>query len=70
MDHDPGAGRFYEREYIPPLGIYCEDADFSGAVYHANYVRYLKRGRSESMRTVGASLTDMLRVPQPFTFMV
>jgi acyl-CoA thioester hydrolase len=70
VNHDPSAGRLCGREHILPLRIYYEDTDLSGAVYHANYVRYLERGRSEFMRAIWASHTDMLQGPQPFTFMV
>ncbi|MEM9420962.1 MAG: tol-pal system-associated acyl-CoA thioesterase [Pseudomonadota bacterium] len=30
--------------------IYYEDTDFSGVVYHANYLRYFERGRTEALR--------------------
>ncbi len=70
MEHDPCSGRFCGREHILPLRIYYEDTDFSGVVYHANYVRYLERGRSEFIRQIGASHTAMLSSEQPVTFMV
>lgn len=33
--------------------IYYEDTDVSGVVYHANYLRYFERCRSEWLRAVG-----------------
>jgi acyl-CoA thioester hydrolase len=36
-----------------PLRIYYEDTDFSGAVYHASYLRFLERGRTEFLRGAG-----------------
>ncbi len=36
-----------------PIRIYWEDTDAGGVVYHANYVAYLERARSEWMRTLG-----------------
>jgi acyl-CoA thioester hydrolase len=33
--------------------VYYEDTDFSGAVYHANYLRFLERGRTEMVRAAG-----------------
>lgn len=33
--------------------VYYEDTDFSGVVYHASYLRYLERGRTEFLRTLG-----------------
>jgi acyl-CoA thioester hydrolase len=53
-----------------PLRIYYEDTDLSGVVYHANYVRYLERGRSEFIRAIGASHTRLMAAVMPVTFMV
>src|SRR6476619_7504219 len=33
--------------------VYCEDTDFSGRVYHASYLRFLERGRTEWLRRRG-----------------
>ncbi len=37
------------------LRVYYEDTDFSGYVYHASYLRFLERGRTEYLRTHGIS---------------
>uniref|UniRef100_Q07JI2 4-hydroxybenzoyl-CoA thioesterase n=1 Tax=Rhodopseudomonas palustris (strain BisA53) TaxID=316055 RepID=Q07JI2_RHOP5 len=34
--------------------VYYEDTDFSGIVYHANYLRFIERGRSNYLRLLGA----------------
>jgi acyl-CoA thioester hydrolase len=43
--------------FAAPQGIavrvYYEDTDFSGSVYHASYLRFLERGRTEFLRTLG-----------------
>jgi len=70
MEFDPGAGFIAGREHRLPLRIYYEDTDFSGVVYHANYVRYLERGRSEFIRAVGASHSSLMAAKMPVTFMV
>ncbi len=36
-----------------PIRVYCEDTDFSGAVYHANYLKFCERGRSDCLRLLG-----------------
>jgi acyl-CoA thioester hydrolase len=36
-----------------PLRVYYEDTDFSGLVYHASYLRFLERGRTELIRALG-----------------
>lgn len=66
----PTAGRFEGREHILPIRIYYEDTDFSGLVYHANYVRYFERGRSDFLRLAGVSHTDLLERHDPAAFVV
>jgi acyl-CoA thioester hydrolase len=40
--------------------IYFEDTDASGAVYHANYLRFAERARTEAMRAAGAPHAALL----------
>ena len=42
-------GRHHQR-----LRVYYEDTDFTGIVYHANYLRYMERGRTNYLRLIGA----------------
>jgi acyl-CoA thioester hydrolase len=39
-----------------PVRVYYEDTDHGGVVYHANYLKFLERARSEFMRTLGIEL--------------
>ena len=39
--------------HLFPVRIYYEDTDLSGIVYHANYLRYMERARSDMLRLVG-----------------
>ena len=39
------------------IRIYYEDTDCGGVVYHANYLRYFERGRTEFLRELGIDLT-------------
>lgn len=41
------------RRHVLPVRVYFEDTDFSGLVYHASYVRWCERGRSDYMRHIG-----------------
>lgn len=50
-----GLGRFDAKTHILPISIYYEDTDLSGFVYHANYLRYMERGRTEFFRLAGIS---------------
>lgn len=46
-------GRFEGKTFILPVRIYYEDTDLSTVVYHANYLRYMERARTEYFRAVG-----------------
>ncbi len=41
--------------------IYYEDTDFSGVVYHASYLRFMERGRSDFLRLLGICHTSLAR---------
>ena len=41
------------RTHTLPVRVYFEDTDFSGLVYHASYVRWCERGRSDFLRLLG-----------------
>jgi len=47
------AGRMEGTCHILPVRVYFEDTDFSGVVYHASYLRFCERGRSDFMRFIG-----------------
>jgi acyl-CoA thioester hydrolase len=49
----PTEGRFAGVEHRLPLRVYFEDTDLSGVVYHANYLRYMERARSDMLRLAG-----------------
>jgi acyl-CoA thioester hydrolase len=66
----PHAGRFEGQEHRLPIRVYYEDTDFSGIVYHANYVRYFERGRSDFLRLAGVSHTELRGLEQPIAFAV
>ena len=66
----PSAGRFDGREHILPVRVYYEDTDFTGVVYHANYVRYFERGRSDFLRLAGVSHNALAGREDPAAFVV
>jgi len=41
------ANRLIEHGHEMEIRIYYEDTDFSGVVYHANYLKYMERSRTE-----------------------
>ena len=42
--------------------VYYEDTDFSGRVYHASYIRFFERGRTEWLRELGFQHSTLARV--------
>ena len=40
--------------HVMAVRVYYEDTDFSGAVYHASYLRFMERGRTNYLRLIGA----------------
>lgn len=49
----PMEGRFDGAEHRFPLRVYFEDTDLSGVAYHANYLRWMERARSDMLRLAG-----------------
>lgn len=43
--------------HVLRVRVYFEDTDFSGSVYHASYLRFLERGRSDFLRLLGVHHT-------------
>jgi acyl-CoA thioester hydrolase len=71
------AGRLVSLDGAPvhvlPVRVYFEDTDFSGLVYHASYVRWCERGRSDFLRLLGSehrALIDGAAGGEPAAFVV
>ncbi len=67
---EPSSGRFEGRRHRLPVRIYYEDTDFSGLVYHANYLRFFERGRSDFLRLAGIHHNELLAGAEPLAFAV
>ena len=66
----PQAGGFEGREHVLPIRVYYEDTDFTGIVYHASYLRFFERGRTEFLRAMGVEHGSLLTLPDPCAFAV
>lgn len=44
-----------------PVRVYYEDTDAGGIVYHANYLRFAERARTEALRALGIPHADLVR---------
>ena len=61
------------RRHVLPVRVYFEDTDFSGLVYHASYLRWCERGRSDFLRLIGndhKALMDGAGGREPAAFVV
>ncbi len=56
--------------HLIPFRVYYEDTDFSGFVYHANYLRFLERARTEFLRTLGITQSTLHRDEAGLVFVV
>ena len=45
--------------HVMQVRVYYEDTDFTGIVYHANYLRFMERGRTNYLRLLGAGHRDL-----------
>ena len=53
------AGRITAKVHVLPIRVYYEDTDFSGAVYHANYLKFCERARSDCLRLMGIHHSEL-----------
>ena len=54
MTHNHLDGEIRNGRHSQLVRVYYEDTDFSGIVYHANYLRFMERGRTNYLRLLGA----------------
>jgi len=50
----PLDGKIRDGRHYQQVRVYYEDTDFSGIVYHASYLRFMERGRTNYLRLIGA----------------
>lgn len=53
MQETPYSGRFEAGSHLFAVRVYFEDTDAGGVVYHASYLRFMERARSDMMRLAG-----------------
>ncbi len=57
---EPAAGVMVgSEEFKWPVRVYYEDTDSSGIVYHASYLRFMERTRTEWLRSLGFGLPEL-----------
>jgi acyl-CoA thioester hydrolase len=65
-----GEGRIEGDTHTMSVRVYYEDTDFSGIVYHANYLKFFERGRTEFLRLLDIHHTELGRLDPPLAFAV
>lgn len=53
------AGRFHDGAHVLPVRVYYEDTDAGGVVYHARYVAFCERARSDCLRLLGINQSEL-----------
>jgi acyl-CoA thioester hydrolase len=53
------AGRLIAGGHLLPVRVYFEDTDFSGVVYHANFLKFMERARSDMLRLLGVGHAEL-----------
>jgi acyl-CoA thioester hydrolase len=56
----PYEGAFVGRTHHFALRVYFEDTDVAGIVYHANYLKFIERARSDMLRAAGIDQRDAI----------
>ena len=56
-------GEIRDGRHHMQVRVYYEDTDFSGIVYHANYLRFMERGRTNHLRLMGADQQALFEQP-------
>jgi acyl-CoA thioester hydrolase len=71
---NPLDGEIRDGRHYQAVRVYYEDTDFSGIVYHASYLRFMERGRTNYLRLLGANHGALFASAQAeapgFTFVV
>jgi acyl-CoA thioester hydrolase len=60
-------GEIRDGRHTMPVRVYYEDTDFSGVVYHANYLRFMERGRTNYLRLLGVDHGELWEQAQSET---
>ncbi|WND01880.1 hotdog domain-containing protein [Temperatibacter marinus] len=64
MSLKPSEGVWTNGEFSFPIRVYYEDTDVGGMTYHARYVSFFERIRSESIRGSAADVSVLMDMPE------
>ena len=66
----PSSGILNDKVHQLPIRVYYEDTDFTEVVYHAKYLHFFERGRTEFLRCLGVDHKKMLAGDAPHAFSI
>jgi len=66
----PDSGAWSAGVHRLAVRVYYEDTDFTGAVYYANYLKFLERGRTDYLRCAGVGHAELAAADPPLGFAV
>lgn len=58
------SGQLLDGDHLLSQRVYYEDTDFSGVVYHARYLHFLERGRTDYLRCLGCEQSSLIGVDE------
>jgi acyl-CoA thioester hydrolase len=60
----PFDGEIRDGRHFLAVRVYYEDTDFAGIVYHANFLRYMERGRTKPSRLISTNHRALLEATE------
>ena len=64
------SGIIKQKTHFFQIRVFYEDTDFSGIVYHANYLKFAERGRTNFLRLLGINHSELINSDEPKYFVV
>ena len=64
------SGIIKQKTHFFQIRVFYEDTDFSGIVYHANYLKFAERGRTNFLRLLGVNHSELINSDKPKYFVV
>ena len=64
------SGIIKQKTHFFQIRVFYEDTDFTGIVYHANYLKFAERGRTYFLRLLGVNHSELINSDEPKYFVV
>ena len=59
------SGIIKQKTHFFQIRVFYEDTDFSGIVYHANYLKFAERGRTNFLRLLDVNHSELINSNEP-----